>query len=98
MKIDEQDILRLAKMARLGLDDGERVAAAKTLGDIIKMMAVLKDADINDDDPMAHVGLQAQNGLRCRADEPLPGLGADNLLANAPKRCGDLFAVPKIIE
>ncbi|MGI9338298.1 MAG: Asp-tRNA(Asn)/Glu-tRNA(Gln) amidotransferase subunit GatC [Gammaproteobacteria bacterium] len=98
MDIGERDILRLARMTRLALSDDESAAAAKALGDIVRMMAVLRDADVNDDDPMAHVGLQAQNGLRCREDNPLPGFGADKLLANAPARRGDLFAVPKVIE
>lgn len=98
MDIGERDILRLARMTRLALTQGERIAAAKALGDIVKMMAVLADADVNDDDPMAHVGLQAHKGLRCREDNPLPGFGADKLLANAPARRDDFFAVPKVIE
>lgn len=98
MDIGERDILRLARMTRIAVGDDERAAVAGALGDIIRMMAVLRDADVDDDDPMAHVGLQADKGLRCRDDAPLPGLGADALLANAPARRGDCFAVPKVIE
>lgn len=98
MELDEKDVARLAGMARLALGDDERAGVARALGDIVSMMEVLKQADVGDDDPMAHVGLQAELGLRGREDAPQAGIDRKTLLANAPQTRGDLFAVPKVIE
>ncbi len=98
MKIGEDDIARLAKMTRLALTPAERAAAAKTLSDIVDMMAALKEADVADADPMAHVGLQAKAGLRLRGDKAQAGIPANELMANAPDARAGFFAVPKVIE
>jgi aspartyl-tRNA(Asn)/glutamyl-tRNA(Gln) amidotransferase subunit C len=92
--ISREDIVEIAQLARLHLEDGELERIQHELGTILEHFAALSAVDTTDVAPMTHaVAVDA----RLRADETAPSLGADVALRGAPARDGDLFVVPAIL-
>lgn len=95
MDISQQDVLKVAKLARLEITPAEQAVFAKQLSQILTHVDKLKQYDTT--------GVEPASILRCitnvfRADEVRPSLSVDQALANAPERESDGFGVPKIIE
>ena len=89
------DVIRVAELARLELsaDEAERMSAE--LGQILDHVEALQALDTEGIVPTAHAIPLA---TPMRPDVPEPGVDPDRALANAPRREGDAFAVPKVIE
>jgi len=111
MKVTEADVLRVAELANLELTSEERVRLLKDLNSIVEYVDRLNQLDTADVPPMAQVsdryGVdQAKTGTQRFAyasrDDVLhglrPSLERQEALKNAPKRDGEFFKVPKVIE
>jgi len=94
MAITEQDVLHVAKLARLSLSSEEVRLYQDQLGRILGLMAELGELDLSSVEPTSHV-LDLSNVLR--PDSPKPFQGASGILENAPSRKGDYFKVPKVL-
>lgn len=95
MAIDEKDVRKIAKLARLRLSDDEVKLYQGQLVKILDSMAELDKIDTKDVPPTSSV-LGAVNVMR--EDEPMARAGCEKLLANAPEREGPYFKVRKVIE
>ena len=95
MAIDRKTVEHVAKLARLELSPADLERYEKQLGAILDYVAQLEKLDIQGVEPLVHAG-EFTNVFR--ADEPRPGIPADEALQNAPSRFGSYFVVPKIIE
>jgi aspartyl-tRNA(Asn)/glutamyl-tRNA(Gln) amidotransferase subunit C len=95
MKISEDEVRHVAKLARLGLAQKRIHEMSATLSDILTYMDKLNELDTTHVPPTAHIGATE---TVFREDEVGASLPLDNALSNAPDRVGAFFRVPKIIE
>ena len=91
MAITREEVLHVAKLARLELTDGEVERLTEQLGAILEAVSKVSELDLSDVPPTSHP-LEVVNAWA--PDEPRPSLSLDEVFANAPAREGDLFKVP----
>ena len=89
------DVDRIAELARLALTDAERALFARQLADILAYAEQVQAIDTSGVAATAHV-LPGQRVER--DDEPRPSLPVEDVLRNAPRREGDFFKVPPVLE
>jgi aspartyl-tRNA(Asn)/glutamyl-tRNA(Gln) amidotransferase subunit C len=95
MSVSEADVRKIAKLARLRLNDDEVARYGGQLTKILDAMKELGSLDTKDVPPTSSV-LGVVNVMR--EDEPRPFAGRERLLDNAPDRDGPYFKVRKVIE
>jgi aspartyl-tRNA(Asn)/glutamyl-tRNA(Gln) amidotransferase subunit C len=89
--IERDEVMRVARLARLELVEGEIDRLRRELSDILAAVSKISELDLSDVEPTAHP-LSVENAWA--DDEPRPCLSLDDVFANAPDRDGDLFRVP----
>lgn len=95
MKISKDEVLHVARLARLNIE-GEAVDRfAGQLGGILEYVESLAEIDTTDVDPTSHA-VAAKNAFR--QDEPHAHLDQAAATANAPESEDGCFIVPKVIE
>ena len=94
-KIDELQVRKVGKLARLDLSDGEVREFTGQLSAILEYVEKLNELDTGDIEPLAHC-LPVSNVFR--EDKARKSLGTEKTLANAPQHDGDFFKVPKILD
>jgi aspartyl-tRNA(Asn)/glutamyl-tRNA(Gln) amidotransferase subunit C len=94
-KLDIEQVMKVAKLARLKISQADAARYATQLTDILGYVAQLKSVDVAGVEPMAHP-LPLKNVLR--EDVVTPSLPVDVVLANAPAKDGPFFAVPKVLD
>lgn len=95
MNITKEDVIHIARLARLKLTDKEIEYYTSQLDIILKYIGQLKEVDTRGIEPMSHV-LSIQNVFR--EDKIKPSLEAGESLKNTVSKEGNLFKVPRIIE
>ncbi|MFC1955463.1 Asp-tRNA(Asn)/Glu-tRNA(Gln) amidotransferase subunit GatC [Chloroflexota bacterium] len=95
MKLSREEVLRIARLARLGLSEAEIDRMGEQLSDILDNFEILKQVDTSDIPPTAQ-SIDLQNVLR--DDEVAPSLPSGDVLANAPRKEGDYFRVRAVLE
>ena len=98
MKITEKEVRYVAALANLELTDAEVAKLRGDLDGILEHFDQLNRADTTGTEPMAQVLFEADDTATLRADIPVPPLGNDAALANAPQPGAGYFKVPKVIE
>ena len=93
-QITEAQVRHVAMLSRLKLSDADVEHFAQQLSVIVDYFSAIQQLDVEGVEPMAH-GLDVTNVLR--DDEPADSLSPDQALANAPRRDGDFFQVPKVL-
>lgn len=93
--IDDKVVRDVARLARIRLTDGEVQRMRAQLGKILETMEELKTLDTREVPPTSHV-LGLTDVLR--PDELRPFTHVQDLLDGAPRREGNYFRVPKVIE
>ncbi len=94
-KIDEAEVRKVAKLARLELSEAEVEEFTGQLRAILDYVAKMNELDTEGVEPLAHC-LPVSNVFR--ADCVKESLGTEKTLANAPERDGEFFKVPKILD
>jgi aspartyl-tRNA(Asn)/glutamyl-tRNA(Gln) amidotransferase subunit C len=94
MAITRDEVLHVARLARLDLRDDEIEQLTAELGAILDAVGKVAELDLADVPPTSHP-LAVVNVLA--DDEPEPSLGLDEALANAPAVEGALFRVPPTV-
>jgi aspartyl-tRNA(Asn)/glutamyl-tRNA(Gln) amidotransferase subunit C len=95
MSISREEVEHVAYLARLGLTDEEKVRFAEQLSDILDHMRVIDRLDTSAIPPTAQV-IPLESVMR--EDEVRPSIDKSDVLKNAPRREGDSFLVPSILE
>lgn len=98
MKITEPEVRYVAGLANLKLTDSEITRLAKDMDDILTHMDALSELDTSAVEPMAQVLYQSEETATLREDQPVPPLGNEIALANAPLTGAGYYKVPKVIE
>jgi aspartyl-tRNA(Asn)/glutamyl-tRNA(Gln) amidotransferase subunit C len=91
MAITREQVLHVARLARLDLREDEVARLQEQLSAILEAVSKVSELDLADVPPTSHP-LDLVNVLR--PDEPRPCLTLDDAFANAPEREGDAFRVP----
>jgi aspartyl-tRNA(Asn)/glutamyl-tRNA(Gln) amidotransferase subunit C len=89
--IDRDQVLHVAKLARLRLDDAELERMAGELSAILEHIERVNELDLDEVEPTSHV-VGLENVLR--PDEPRPSLPRERALEQAPDTDGSGFRVP----
>src|SRR6478735_1427350 len=80
-RITKEEVLHVARLARLELTDDEVGRLQEQLSDILEAVSKVSELDLADVPPTAHP-LEIQNAWA--EDEPEPCLTHDDVFANAP--------------
>ena len=91
MAISREQVLHVARLARLDLRDEEVERLTGELGAILDAVSKVAELDLADVPPTPHP-LDLVNAWA--EDEPHESLPLEAVFANAPSREGDLFQVP----
>ncbi len=92
--ITPDDVRRVAKLARLSLNEADVPRLTGQLESILGYVNQISVVDLAGVEPLA-LALPVHNVLR--EDVPGPALPLEKVLQNAPETDGPFFAVPKVI-
>jgi aspartyl-tRNA(Asn)/glutamyl-tRNA(Gln) amidotransferase subunit C len=95
MAITREEVLHVARLARLSLSLAEADKMREQLGNIFSYIRQLDRLDTADVVPTSHA---VEMGTPFREDSVHPFEEKEKILKNAPDREGDFFRVPRIIE
>ena len=95
MSIDTETARRVAKLARIRVEEQDLPALAKEFNTILGFIEQLNEVDINGVEPMTSV---TPMRLKRREDVVTDGSMQDKVLSNAPDAREGFFAVPKVVE
>ncbi|MBU6397852.1 MAG: Asp-tRNA(Asn)/Glu-tRNA(Gln) amidotransferase subunit GatC [Rhodospirillales bacterium] len=95
MSLDAATVRRIAKLARIRVNDEEVSTLQNELNAILGYVEQLAEVNVEGVEPLSG---GAQMALRQREDKLTDGDMAEKILANAPDRIGNFFAVPKVVE
>ncbi|MFQ6117961.1 MAG: Asp-tRNA(Asn)/Glu-tRNA(Gln) amidotransferase subunit GatC, partial [Candidatus Bipolaricaulia bacterium] len=89
-----EEVLHIAKLAKLELTEEEVELFQEQLGKILDYFKKLEEVNTEGVELLKHV-VATENIFR--EDEPQDSLSPEEALKNAPKRRDDYFEVPKVI-
>ena len=89
--IDRDEVLHVARLARLRLGEDEIEPMAQELSAVLDHIAKIGELDLDGVPPTTHV---AEVTGRLREDEPRESLPREVVLAQAPAVSGEGFLVP----
>jgi aspartyl-tRNA(Asn)/glutamyl-tRNA(Gln) amidotransferase subunit C len=89
--ITRDEVLHVARLARLELSEDEVARFQEQLSEILEAVSKVSELDLADVPPTSHP-LELANAWA--EDVPRPCLTLDEAFANAPDREGDLFGSP----
>jgi aspartyl-tRNA(Asn)/glutamyl-tRNA(Gln) amidotransferase subunit C len=95
MSLDTATVRRIAKLARIRVADAEVATLQTELNAILGYVDQLNEVNVDGVEPLSG---GAQMAMRLREDVVTDGGIAEQILANAPDRAGQFFAVPKVVE
>jgi aspartyl-tRNA(Asn)/glutamyl-tRNA(Gln) amidotransferase subunit C len=89
--IDREQVLHVAKLARLKLEDEELERMSKELSGILEHVERIQELDLEGVEPTSHV-VELENVLR--PDQPRPSWERERVLEPAPDPAHGAFRVP----
>jgi aspartyl-tRNA(Asn)/glutamyl-tRNA(Gln) amidotransferase subunit C len=93
-RIGPEEVRQLATLARLQLSEEEVASMTGDLAAILDYVDAMRELDTTGVEPMTHA---VPFDCPLRADEVGPSLSLEEALANAPRREGSFFEVPRIV-
>ena len=95
MSIDLETARRVAKLARIRVEDADLPALAEDFNRILGFVEQLNEVDVDGIEPMTSV---TPMRLKRREDVVTEGGMPEKILSNAPDAREGFFAVPKVVE
>ena len=95
MSLDRDDVRKIAFLARIKIEDAELEPLADELNSIIGWVEQLGEVNTEGVQPMTSV---AEMLAPQRPDQVTDGNVTQKVLANAPDRVKDFYAVPKVLD
>ena len=95
MSLDPATVRRIAKLARIRVQEGDVARLQGELNAILGWIETLSEVDVAGVAPLTG---GAAILLRLREDAVTDGGMPEAVLANAPDRVGAFFTVPKVVE
>ena len=95
MKLSREEVLNIARLARLGLTETELDRVRGQLSNILENFEILRQVDTADTPPTAQ-SIALQNVMK--DDQPTSSLPRSEILANAPRKEENFFRVKAVLE
>ena len=95
MSVDAATVRKIARLARIRLEEAEVAPLAAELTHLLGWVAQLDKVDTSKVAPLASI---VAAKLPWRKDVVTEGNQVEAVLANAPERVEGYFAVPKVVE
>jgi aspartyl-tRNA(Asn)/glutamyl-tRNA(Gln) amidotransferase subunit C len=95
MSVDQAQVKRIARLARLAVEPQDLPHLANEINAILGFVEQLGEVDVSAVEAMTSVTPIA---MKKRADVVNDGGDAERVLKNAPAREDDYFVVPKVVE
>ena len=95
MSLNEDDVRKIAFLARIRVDEARLAPLADELNNIVGWVEQLSEVDTNG---IATMTSAVDIATPLRKDVVNDGDKVEDILANAPDREGPFFAVPKVVE
>ena len=95
MSVDLATVKRVARLARIAVDEDDAQRMAGELNVILGFVAQLDEVDVSGVEPMTSVIPLA---MKKRQDVVTDGGKAADIVANAPATEENFFLVPKVVE
>ncbi|UCC16924.1 MAG: Asp-tRNA(Asn)/Glu-tRNA(Gln) amidotransferase subunit GatC [Dehalococcoidales bacterium] len=95
MKLSREEVLHIARLARMGITDEEVDKLREQLSDILDNFEVLQQVDTDSVLPTAQ-SISLNNITR--DDAVAPSYIPDDILSNAPRREKDYFKIHAVLE
>ncbi len=95
MSLDAATVRRVARLARIGIEDHELPRLQEELSGILGWIEQLSEVEVEGVAPMVSV---EQAVLRLRDDVVSDGGAPDAVLSNTVDRVGCFYTVPKVVE
>lgn len=92
--MDIETARKVARLARIEMDDAELAKIAPQLSSILEWIEQLDEVDTSSVEPLANV---VNIPLRLREDVVNDGNCRDKVLSNAPEEMQGFYVVPKVI-
>ena len=95
MSLDPATVRRIATLARIRVEEEDVPRLQAELNGILGWIEQLNEVNVDGVEPLTG---GARMAMIMRDDVVTDGGYPDQILANAPERIGDFFAVPKVVE
>ncbi len=95
MKLSRDEVLHIARLARVALTESEITRLSEQLSHLLEHFEALQQVDTTGVVPTAQ-SIDLQSVMR--DDEVAPSFPPEDILANAPRREGDCFRVRAVLE
>jgi aspartyl-tRNA(Asn)/glutamyl-tRNA(Gln) amidotransferase subunit C len=95
MSVDIATVKRVARLARIAVDDDDAGRMTGELNAILGFVEQLGEVDVSGVEPMTSV---MPMEMKKRQDTVTDGGKADDIVANAPATEDNFFLVPKVVE
>lgn len=95
MSVDTETVRRVARLARIAVEENELAPLAGELNGILGWVEQLGEVDVDGVEPMTSV---TPMRLKRRPDEVTDGNRRDDVLGNAPDARAGFYTVPKVVE
>lgn len=99
MSLTPDDVRRLARLARIAIDERDSAAVLERLNDVLGLIDEMRAVDTRGVEPMSHAGdPHLPQGQRLRPDEVRETDQRESYQSVAPAVEDGLYLVPKVIE
>ena len=95
MELSREDVLHIAKLAKMSLEDEEIDQMRDKLSDILKNFEILQTIDTESVEPTSQPN-ELFNATK--PDIVVPSLSHEDIMANAPHRDGDFFKIHAVMD
>lgn len=95
MSVSKEELMHIAKLSDLKIDENEINKYIKNLDDILNYVKILENAPINELDETI---MANDNCNIFRKDEVKTFENRDGLLKNAPEIERDMYKIPKVLQ
>ena len=95
MKIDDQIIDKISRLAYLEFGVEEKEKIRQDLEQILTFVEKLRELDTENVEPLVYLSEKTDV---LREDRMLPTISIEEVLQNAPEKSGRFFKVPKVIR
>ncbi len=95
MKLSREEVLHIARLARLGVTDADVDKFREQLSNLLENFEALQEVNTEGIPPTAQ-SIDLHNVVS--EDEVAPSLPPEQVLANAPRKEGDFFRVRAVLE
>ena len=95
MSVDSATVKRIARLARIKVEEEDVPRLAGELNSILHWIEQLNEVDVSNVEPLTSVVAMK---MKKRSDEVTDGHYPADIVKNAPASEGNFFMVPKVVE